>query len=108
MLIGWLLESFDHDAEFLSHAGRRRYDAEQGALRRSRMTEKLQAEFDRLSQLPAVEQDRFAELIRDLQLQELRKAIREGIESGEPVPFDAEDIIRRGRERLAARKKRSA
>ena len=72
------------------------------------MTEKLQAEFDQLSQLSDVEQDRFAELIRHLKLQELRNAIREGLESGEPVPFDAEDIIRRGRERLAAQKKRSA
>lgn len=37
---------------------------------------------------------------RDSQLDDLRRAVREGEESGEPVPFDPEDIKRRGRERL--------
>lgn len=67
-------------------------------------TKKLSAIFEDLSRLPAEEQDRYAELIGELKLADLRSAIREGLESGDPVPFDAEDIVRRGRERLAARK----
>lgn len=36
-------------------------------------------------------------------LDELRRLWREGIESGDSAPLDAEDIKRRGRERLKAR-----
>lgn len=35
-------------------------------------------------------------------LEELRRLWREGVESGESAPLDAEDIKRRGHERLAA------
>ena len=48
------------------------------------------------------EQDR----LKAWKLDELRKAIQEGIDSlerGEGVPFDAEDVIRRGRARLEAK-----
>jgi antitoxin ParD1/3/4 len=40
---------------------------------------------------------------RAVAIEELRLLWREGIESGETAPLDAEDIKRRGRERLAAR-----
>ena len=40
---------------------------------------------------------------REVAVEELRRLWREGIESGEGQPLDAEDIKRRGRERLAAR-----
>ena len=45
---------------------------------------------------------------RDAKIVELRRLIAEGLESGPPIlgNFDAEDIIRRGRARLEA--KRSA
>lgn len=48
------------------------------------------------------EQDR----LKEWKLGELRKAIQEGLDSlerGEGVPFDAEDVIRRGRARLKAK-----
>ena len=44
--------------------------------------------------------------IKEMKLEELRKEIQKGIDSldrGEGVPFDVEDVIKRGRERLAAR-----
>ena len=46
-------------------------------------------------------QVREADLAR---IAELRRLVQEGLDSGEPIEgnFDAEDIIRRGRERLAA------
>jgi antitoxin ParD1/3/4 len=37
-------------------------------------------------------------------LEALRRAWQEGVNSGDGAPLDAEDIKRRGRERLAARK----
>ncbi len=40
------------------------------------------------------------EQLRHIKLQALKEAIKEGRESGESIPFDAEDIIKRGRERL--------
>jgi len=40
------------------------------------------------------------EQLRQIKLQALKEAIKEGRESGESIPFDAEDIIKRGRERL--------
>ena len=40
------------------------------------------------------------EELRKIKLQNLRQAIQEGLDSGESIPFDADDIIRRGRERL--------
>ena len=39
---------------------------------------------------------------REVAVEELRRLWREGIESGEGQPLDAEDIKRRGRERLLA------
>jgi len=39
---------------------------------------------------------------RQVAIEELRLLWREGIDSGEGQPLDAEDIKRRGRERLAA------
>ena len=43
--------------------------------------------------------------IKALKLEALRKEIQKGLDSldrGEGVPFDADDVIKRGRERLAA------
>ena len=40
---------------------------------------------------------------RQVVLEELGRLWREGVDSGEGQPLDAEDIKRRGRERLAAR-----
>jgi antitoxin ParD1/3/4 len=40
---------------------------------------------------------------RQVAIEELRRLWREGIESGEGQPLDAEEIKRRGRDRLAAR-----
>lgn len=41
------------------------------------------------------------DLLRQVKLQKLREEIQKGIDSGEPEPLDIEDIIRRGKERLA-------
>ncbi len=41
--------------------------------------------------------------LRELRLEELRKEIQRGIDSGEPTPLDMEAIKARGRARLAAR-----
>ena len=46
------------------------------------------------------------ERLKEWKLDELRRAIQEGIRSlevGEGTPFDAEDVIRRGRARLEAK-----
>ena len=43
--------------------------------------------------------------IKEMKLEELRKEIQQGIDSldrGEGTPFNADDVIKRGRERLAA------
>jgi antitoxin ParD1/3/4 len=45
------------------------------------------------------EQDR----MRAAKLEQLRQDIREGLASGEPTPWDAEEIKREGRKRRAAR-----
>ncbi|MEN6437485.1 MAG: type II toxin-antitoxin system ParD family antitoxin [Syntrophobacter sp.] len=45
------------------------------------------------------EQDR----VRAVKLEQLRRDIREGLESGESTPWDAEEIKREGRRRRAAR-----
>ncbi|MEN6437498.1 MAG: type II toxin-antitoxin system ParD family antitoxin [Syntrophobacter sp.] len=45
------------------------------------------------------EQDR----VRAVKLEQLRRDIREGLESGEPTSWDAEEIKREGRRRRAAR-----
>jgi antitoxin ParD1/3/4 len=42
--------------------------------------------------------------VRELRLEELRKEIQRGLDSGEPTPLDIEEIKARGREKLAARK----
>lgn len=41
---------------------------------------------------------------RAVALEELRRLWRDGVDSGEGAPLDADDIKRRGRERLPARK----
>jgi antitoxin ParD1/3/4 len=45
------------------------------------------------------EQDR----VRAVKLEQLRQDIREGLSSGEPTPWNPEEIKREGRERRAAR-----
>jgi antitoxin ParD1/3/4 len=45
------------------------------------------------------EQDRF----RAVKLEQLRQDIKDGLNSGEPTPWDAEEIKREGRARLAAK-----
>jgi antitoxin ParD1/3/4 len=43
--------------------------------------------------------------LRALRLEELRREIQKGIDSGEATPLDIEDIKARGRERLAAQQR---
>lgn len=43
--------------------------------------------------------------LRELRLEELRREIQKGIESGEATPLDIEDIKMRGRQRLAAQQR---
>jgi len=45
------------------------------------------------------EQDR----VRAVKLEQLRQNIRDGLNSGEPTPWDAEEIKRAGRNRRASR-----
>ena len=48
--------------------------------------------------------------IKEMKLEELRKEIQKGIDSldrGEGTAFDVDDVIKRGRERLAARQENS-
>ena len=45
------------------------------------------------------EQDR----VREARLEQLRQDIHEGLNSGEPTPWDPEEIKREGRKRRAAR-----
>lgn len=47
------------------------------------------------------EQDR----MRATRLEQLRQDIRDGFNSGDPTPWDAEEIKKEGRKRLAARSK---
>ena len=42
--------------------------------------------------------------LRELRLEELRREIQKGIDSGEATPLDMEEIKARGRMRLAARR----
>lgn len=42
--------------------------------------------------------------LRAAQLEQLRQDIREGLESGESMPWDAEEIKREGRQRRSARR----
>lgn len=42
--------------------------------------------------------------LREIRLNELRQRIHAGINSGEPQPFNVEDVIERGRKRHAQRK----
>ncbi|MFZ4700067.1 MAG: type II toxin-antitoxin system ParD family antitoxin [Candidatus Methylumidiphilus sp.] len=41
--------------------------------------------------------------LRAAKIEQLRQDIREGLESGEPTPWDAEEIKQEGRQRRAAR-----
>ena len=48
--------------------------------------------------------------IKEMKLEELRKEIQKGMDSldrGEGTAFDADDVIKRGHERLAARQENS-
>jgi len=47
------------------------------------------------------EQDR----MRATKLEQLRRDIQDGLNSGDPTPWDAEEIKREGRKKLAARSK---
>ncbi len=72
------------------------------------MTQVMQSVIDRLRALPEADQERVAPHILDYlkKLDILRAAVQEGLDDikrGDVVPFDAEDIIRRGEARLAAR-----
>ena len=72
------------------------------------MTTLLHQVVERLRTLPDEEQDHHAaRILEQLERYEaLREDIREGerdVECGDTVPFDAEDIIRRGHERRATR-----
>jgi antitoxin ParD1/3/4 len=46
--------------------------------------------------------------LRAIKLEQLRQDIRDGLNSGEPTPWDAEEIKREGRERLAAKTPQAA
>ncbi len=46
--------------------------------------------------------------IRDAKLEQLRRDIQEGLESGDSTPWDPEDIKREGRRRRAARLSKNA
>jgi antitoxin ParD1/3/4 len=48
------------------------------------------------------------EALREWKLEELRKAIQAGIDSGDAGPMDADEIMREGRRILAERAKRDA
>ncbi len=72
------------------------------------MTQVMQSVIDRLRALPEADQERVAPHILDYlkKLDILRAAVQEGLDDikrGDVVPFEAEDIIRRGEARLAAR-----
>ncbi len=43
--------------------------------------------------------------VQEMKLTELRQEIQAGLSSGDPTPLDMENVIKRGRERLAQRKK---
>ncbi|MBW4507839.1 MAG: type II toxin-antitoxin system ParD family antitoxin [Scytonematopsis contorta HA4267-MV1] len=43
------------------------------------------------------------DMLKEIKLQTLRAEIQQGIDSGESTPLDIEDVIRRGKERLAAK-----
>ncbi len=45
------------------------------------------------------------EQIKALKLQALKEEIKKGLESGDPIPFDAEAIKKKARERQAQRNK---
>ena len=45
--------------------------------------------------------------LRQMRLEELRAAIQKGVDSGEPTPLDVAAIKARGRERLAAERKKA-
>jgi antitoxin ParD1/3/4 len=47
------------------------------------------------------------DMLQQMKLQAIRAEIQKGIDSGEPTPLDMEDVIRRGKQRLAARHKNS-
>lgn len=72
------------------------------------MTKEMQATIERLRSLPETDQARVAPQINDYltRLEHLRAMVREGLDDsarGDVVPFDAEDVIRRGAARRAAR-----
>ncbi len=42
--------------------------------------------------------------IQELRLKELQKDIKNGLDSGDPTPFNIEDVINRGQKRWASKK----
>lgn len=67
-------------------------------------TEKLRAVFADLSRLPEEEQDRFADRIREMKLEELRAEIRKGLESGPGTPWSLDEFLERAHAGRTARK----
>lgn len=73
------------------------------------MTQTMQSVIRRLESWPEPQQERFAPQIHAFltKLEQLRELVQEGldeVERGDVVTFDADDIIRRGEARLAARR----
>lgn len=67
-------------------------------------TEKLKAVFADLSRLPEEEQNRFADRIREMKIEELRREIRKGLESGPGTPWNLDDFLERTHTGRTARK----
>lgn len=68
-------------------------------------SERLRQVVEELFLLPEADQEKFADLIVELKLELLRDDVRAGLASGSSNPLDVQEIIHRGRERLAARKR---
>lgn len=68
------------------------------------MTEEMQTAIIRLQGLPLSDQNRLAPRINDYlnKLEALRNTMQSSYQSGPAREFDAEDLKRRGRERLKA------
>lgn len=68
------------------------------------MTEEMQTVIIRLQGLPSYDQNRLAPRINDYlnKLEALRSTLQNSYQSGQAHEFDAEDLKRRGRERLKA------
>ncbi|MEM1095083.1 MAG: hypothetical protein AAGJ10_10805 [Bacteroidota bacterium] len=73
------------------------------------MTQEMQTAVARLQQLPESDQVRIGGQINAYlnKLENVRRMVKEGLDSGPPTPLDADGIIRRGRARLAEVEKKS-